>query len=70
MLKTLGARRNASAICARLIAADRVVSAFSAAVMIARAADDGPYARPEAWLCRPGASGPIDFVATLRKPSP
>jgi hypothetical protein len=61
MLKILGARRNARAICARLIAAAGFLSALAGAAAPARAADDDPYARPETWLCRPGAS---DLCAT------
>jgi hypothetical protein len=56
MAKSLRARRNASAGRHWLIAAAGFASALASAAVPARAADDDPYARPEAWLCRPGAS--------------
>jgi hypothetical protein len=56
MAKVLRARRNARTICARLVAAAGLASALSGVAAPTRAADDDPYARAEAWLCRPGAS--------------
>ena len=56
MVKSLRNRRNARAGRGWLIAAAGFASALAVAAVPARAADDDPYARPEAWLCRPGAS--------------
>jgi hypothetical protein len=56
MVKSLCTRPNASAGRGWLIAAAGFASALAVAAAPARAADDDPYARPEAWLCRPGAS--------------
>ena len=56
MAKVLRARRNARTIYARLVAAAGLASALSGVAAPTRAADDDPYARAEAWLCRPGAS--------------
>ena len=56
MAKVLRARRNARTICARLVAAAGLASALSGVAAPTRAADDDPYVRAEAWLCRPGAS--------------
>ncbi len=56
MAKSLRTRRNARTVRGWLIAAAGLASALASAAGPARAADDDPYARPEAWLCRPGAS--------------
>jgi hypothetical protein len=56
MAKSLRNPRNAGAIRAWLIAAAGLASALAGAAVPARAADDDPYALPEAWLCRPGGS--------------
>jgi hypothetical protein len=56
MAKSLRSRRDARTVRAWLIAAVGFASALVGAAAPARAADDDPYARPEAWLCRPGAS--------------
>jgi hypothetical protein len=56
MAKSLRSRRNAGTVRGWLIAAVGFASALVGAAAPARAADDDPYARPEAWLCRPGAS--------------
>ena len=56
MAKVLRARRNARTIYARLVAAAGLASALSGVAAPTRAADDDPYVRAEAWLCRPGAS--------------
>jgi hypothetical protein len=56
MAKSLRIRRNARAVRAWLIAAVGFASALAGASAPARGADDDPYARPEAWLRRPGAS--------------
>src|SRR5271155_3783846 len=53
MAKSLRSRRNARTVCARLIAVVGFASALAGSTVPARAADDDPYARPEAWLCRP-----------------
>ena len=56
MAKSLCKPRNAWTVRGWLIAAAGFASALVGAAAPARAADDDPYARPEAWLCRPGAS--------------
>ena len=56
MAKSLRIRRNTRAVRVWLIAAVGFASALAGASAPARGADDDPYARPEAWLCRPGAS--------------
>jgi hypothetical protein len=56
MAKRLRTRRNAGTVPGWLITAVGFASALVGAAAPARAADDDPYARPEAWLCRPGAS--------------
>jgi hypothetical protein len=56
MAKSLRSRRNAGTVRGWLIAAVGFASALVGAAAPARGADDDPYARPEAWLCRPGAS--------------
>ncbi|HSU99464.1 MAG TPA: DUF3089 domain-containing protein [Roseiarcus sp.] len=56
MAKRLGRPRNARTVRGWLVAAAGFVFALAGAVPPARAADDDPYARPEAWLCRPGVS--------------
>jgi hypothetical protein len=56
MAKSLRIRRNARAVRGWLIVAAGLASALAGAAAPARAADDDPYARAEAWLCRPGAS--------------
>jgi hypothetical protein len=56
MAKRLPNRRNARTVRGWLLAAAGFLSALAGAAAPARAADDDPYARPEAWLCRPGAS--------------
>ncbi len=56
MAKSLRNPRNAGTVRGGLIAAAGLASALASAAGPARAADDDPYARPEAWLCRPGAS--------------
>ncbi len=56
MAKSLCRPRDARTVRGCLIAAAGFASALAGLVMPARAADDDPYARPEAWLCRPGAS--------------
>jgi Protein of unknown function (DUF3089) len=61
MAKSLRDRRNTVALRGWLIAAAGLTSALAGAAASVRAADDDPYARPEAWLCRPGAS---DLCAT------
>ncbi len=67
MAKSLCARRNARALRGWLIAAAGLASVLAGPAPSARAADDDPYARPEAWLCRPGASDlcAAPVVATL-----
>ena len=61
MAKSLRDRRNTVALRGWLIAAAGLASALAGPAASARAADDDRYARPEAWLCRPGAS---DLCAT------
>jgi hypothetical protein len=61
MTRRLRTRGNAGTIRGWLIAAAGLASALASAAGPARAADDDPYAKPEAWLCRPGAS---DLCAT------
>jgi hypothetical protein len=56
MAKSLHNPRNARTVRGWLIAAAGLASALASVTGPARAADDDPYARPEAWLCRPGAS--------------
>jgi len=56
MAKSLRTRRNAGTVRGWLIAAAGLASYLASVAGPARAADDDPYARPEAWLCRPGAS--------------
>jgi hypothetical protein len=56
MAKSLREPRSARTARVWLLAAAAFVSALAGAAAPARAADDDPYARPEAWLCRPGAS--------------
>jgi hypothetical protein len=56
MAKSLRSRRNAGTVRGWLIAAVGFASALVGAAAPTRGADDDPYARPEAWLCRPGAS--------------
>ena len=56
MAKSLRRPRNARTVRGWLIAAAGSASALAGIAMPARAADDDAYARPEAWLCRPGAS--------------
>jgi hypothetical protein len=56
MAKSLRIRRNTRAVRVWLIAAVGFASALAGAAAPACAADDDPYARAEAWLCRPGAS--------------
>jgi hypothetical protein len=56
MAKSLRNPRNARAGRGWLIAVAGFVSALASAAAPERAADDDPYARPEAWLCRPGGS--------------
>jgi hypothetical protein len=56
MAKALRNPRNARTVRGWLIAAAGFASALASAAAPALAADDDPYARPEAWLCRPGAS--------------
>jgi len=56
MAKGLRARRDLKAPRGSLIAAAGIASVLAGAAGPARAADSDPYARPEAWLCRPGAS--------------
>ena len=57
MAKSLRNPRNARAVRGWLIAAAGLAASHLAhAAGPARAADDDPYARPESWLCRPGAS--------------
>src|SRR6202044_3747318 len=56
MAKSLRIRRNTRAVRVWLIAAVGFASALAGASAPARGADDDPYARAEAWLCRPGAS--------------
>jgi hypothetical protein len=61
MAKSLRDRRKTVALRGWLIAAAGLASALAGPAASARAADDDRYARPEAWLCRPGAS---DLCAT------
>jgi Protein of unknown function (DUF3089) len=61
MAKSLRTRRNARTVRSCLIAAAGFAFALAGAARPAPAADDDLYARPEAWLCRPGAS---DLCAT------
>ena len=56
MAKSLRNPRNARTVRGWLIAAAGLAFALASVAGPARAADDDPYARPEAWLCRPGAS--------------
>ncbi len=56
MAKRLGARPNGGTLRGWLIAAVGLASHLANVPLPARAADNDPYARPEAWLCRPGAS--------------
>jgi hypothetical protein len=56
MAKTLCTRYNAGTVRSWLVTVAGFASALAGAAVPARAADDDPYARPEAWLCRPGAS--------------
>ena len=56
MAKSLREPHNARTVRGWLIAAAGFASALAGAAATARAADDDPYARPQAWLCRPGAS--------------
>jgi Protein of unknown function (DUF3089) len=56
MAESLRNPRNARAGRGWLIAVAGFVSALASAAAPARAADNDPYARPEAWLCRPGGS--------------
>ena len=56
MAKSLRNPRNAWTVRGWLIAAAGLASALASVPLPACAADDDPYARPEAWLCRPGAS--------------
>jgi hypothetical protein len=55
MAKSLRNPGNARTVRGWLIAAAGLASALASVPLPARAADDDPYARPEAWLCRPGA---------------
>ena len=61
MAKSLRTRRDARTVRCSLIAAAGLAFALVSVARPARAADDVFYARPEAWLCRPGAS---DLCAT------
>jgi Protein of unknown function (DUF3089) len=56
MARSLPTRRDARTARCWLIAAAGFACVLAGAARQARAADDDPYARPEAWLCRPGAS--------------
>lgn len=56
MAERLRKPRNARTVRDCLIAAAGFASALAGAAAPARATDDDPYARSEAWLCRPGAS--------------
>jgi Protein of unknown function (DUF3089) len=56
MAKTLCTRYNAGTVRSWLVTVAGFASALAGAAVPARAADDDPYERPEAWLCRPGAS--------------
>jgi hypothetical protein len=56
MAKSLRNPRNARTVRGWLIAAAGFASALASAAAPALAADDDSYSRPEAWLCRPGAS--------------
>ena len=56
MAKSLRNPRNAGTVRGWLIALAGLATSLASAAGPARAADDDPYARPEAWLCRPGAS--------------
>ena len=56
MAKSLRNPRDARTVRGWLIAAAGLASYLASVAGPARAADDDPYARPEAWLCRPGAS--------------
>jgi hypothetical protein len=56
MAKSLRKLRNARTVRGWLIAAAGFASALAGAAAPAHAADDDPYARPEAWLCRPSGS--------------
>jgi hypothetical protein len=55
MAKSLRNPGNARTVRGWLIAAAGLASALASVPLPAHAADDDPYARPEAWLCRPGA---------------
>jgi Protein of unknown function (DUF3089) len=55
MAKNLRTRRNARTVRGWLIVATGLASALASVAGPARAADDDPYARPDSWLCRPGA---------------
>ena len=67
MAKGLRKPRNARTVRGWLIAAAGFASALAGVATPASAVDDDPYARSEAWLCRPGApdlcSAPV--VATV-----
>jgi hypothetical protein len=56
MAKSLRKPHNARTVRGWLIAAAGLASALGGAAATARAADDDPYARAQAWLCRPSAS--------------
>ena len=56
MAKSLRNPRNAWTVRGWLVAAAGLALALASVPLPACAADDDPYARPEAWLCRPGAS--------------
>ncbi|HEY1863971.1 MAG TPA: DUF3089 domain-containing protein [Roseiarcus sp.] len=56
MAKRLGKPRSARTVRGLVLAAAGCASALAGAPAPSRAADDDPYARPEAWLCRPGGS--------------
>ncbi|HEY1779568.1 MAG TPA: DUF3089 domain-containing protein [Roseiarcus sp.] len=56
MAESLRNPRNTRTARGWLIAAAGLASALASPAGSACAADDDPYARPEAWLCRPGAS--------------
>jgi Protein of unknown function (DUF3089) len=60
MAKRLRTRGDAGTLRGWLIAAAGLAAALASPAGPGRAADDDTYARPEAWLCRPGAS---DFCA-------
>jgi hypothetical protein len=61
MAKSLRTRRDARTVRCWRIAAAGLAFALASVAGPARAADDDFYARPEGWLCRPGAS---DLCAT------